>query len=232
MRLYYLDERESARHHVRSALGVDGERWNDLFGDVRAWRQALRKRYGITPAAELLPFDLLGPRAEPGCGGRDGWVSPEEGADIFRGGLRLLEEAACRVGGIELINICLEKGARGRTDEVSLGRLLTRINTSAAGADRHAFLIFDQVREEPITRLYRRLRVHNPIPSRYEGLGRRLAYPQHPPCAHHRRTRLPQRRGRPPAATGGLRRLRPPAPGAGRWGRRGGPRSRTRLLHP
>ncbi len=170
MRLYYLDERESARHHVRSALGVDGERWNDLFRDVRAWRQELRKRYDISPAAELLPLDLLGPREEPG-GGRDGWVSPEEGADIFRGGLRLLEEAACRAGGIELINVCLEKGARGRTDEVSLGRLLTRINTSAAGASRHAFLIFDQVREEPITRLYRRLRVHNPIPSRHEVWG-------------------------------------------------------------
>ena len=35
-------------------------------------------------------------------------------------------------------------------------------------AGAHAFLIFDEVREEPITRLYRRLRVHNPIPSRYE----------------------------------------------------------------
>ena len=171
MRLYYLDERESARYHVRSALGVDGERWNDLFGDVRAWRQELRKRYDIAPAVELLPFDLLVLREEPGGGGRDGWVSPEEGADIFRGGLRLLEEAACRVGGVELINVCLEKGARGRTDEVSLGRLLTRINTSAAGAGRHAFLIFDQVHEEPITRLYRRLRVHNPIPSRYEVWG-------------------------------------------------------------
>ena len=177
MRLYYLDERESARYHVRSALGVDSERWNDLFGDVGAWRQELRKRYDIAPAVELLPFDLLVPREEPGGGGRDGWVSPEEGADIFRGGLRLLEEAACRVGGVELINVCLEKGARGRTDEVSLGRLLTRINTSAAGAGRHAFLIFDQVHEEPITRLYRRLRVHNPIPSRYEvwGTARRPA---------------------------------------------------------
>ena len=37
-----------------------------------------------------------------------------------------------------------------------------------SAANRHAFLIFDEVREEPITRLYRRLRVHNPIPSRYE----------------------------------------------------------------
>ncbi len=168
MRLYYLDERESARYHLRSALGVDAERWNDLFLAVRDWRQELRKRYRIPATVELLPLDLLGPPEGPGCEERDGWVSPEEGADIFRGGLRLLEEAARRGGGIELINICLDKGGRGRTDEVSLGRLLTRINTSAAGAGRHAFLIFDGVHEEPITRLYRRLRVYNPIPSRYE----------------------------------------------------------------
>lgn len=167
MRLYYLDERESARYYVRSALGVDAGCWNDLFRDVRTWRHELRRRYHIPPAVELLPSDLLGLWEEPG-GDRDGWVSPDEGADIFRGGLRLLEEAARRSDGVELINVCLEKGGRGRTDEVSLGRLLTRINTSAAGAGRHAFLIFDQVHEEPITRLYRRLRVHNPIPSRFE----------------------------------------------------------------
>ncbi|MDE2932730.1 MAG: hypothetical protein OXS47_02530 [Chloroflexota bacterium] len=168
MRLYYIDERESARYHVRSALGVDAERWNDLFRAVRDWRQELRRRYRIPVTVELLPFDLLSPREPAGCEEGDGWVSPEEGVDIFRGGLRLLDDASRRGGGIELINVCLDKQGRGRTDEVSLGRLLTRINTSAAGADRHAFLIFDAVQEEPITRLYRRLRAHNPIPSRYE----------------------------------------------------------------
>ncbi len=168
MRLYYVDERESARHYVRTALGVDAEGWNDLFQAVRDWRQELRRRYRIPVTVELLPFDLLSPKEPSGCEEGDGWVSPEEGVDIFRGGLRLLEDASRRGGGIELINVCLDKGGRGRPDEVSLGRLLTRINTSAASGGRHAFLIFDAVHEEPITRLYRRLRVHNPIPSRYE----------------------------------------------------------------
>lgn len=168
MRLYYLDERESARHHVRSALGVDGERWNDLFRAVRAWRLDLRRRYSIPPAVELQPFDLLTAREGPGCGEHDGWVSPEEGAEIFRDGLRLLEDFARHGGGIELVNVCLDKRGPGRTDEITLGRLLTRINTSAVRSGGHAFLLFDQLWEEPITRLYRRLRVHNPIPSRYE----------------------------------------------------------------
>ena len=50
----------------------------------------------------------------------------------------------------------------------SLDRLLNRINSSVASANRHAFLIFDEGREEMVARLYRRLRSRNPVPSRYE----------------------------------------------------------------
>ena len=131
----------------------------------RAWRLELRDRYGIEPTVELQPFDLLAPRAD---GDPSPWLPAEEGAAVFESGLRVIEQAARRRGGIEVINVCLPMTGRGRHEEMSLGRLLTRINTSAAAAGVHAFLIFDEVREDPITRLYRRLRVHNPIPSRYE----------------------------------------------------------------
>ena len=53
-------------------------------------------------------------------------------------------------------------------ERVSLDRLLNRIITSVAGDERHAFLIFDEGREEMVAHLYRRLRSLNPIPSRYE----------------------------------------------------------------
>ena len=165
MRLYYVDEREGSGCFVRSALGVDAACWNGFFQDVRAWRLELRDRYGIQPAVELQPFDLLAPRAD---GDPSAWLPAGEGAAVFESGLRVIEEAARRRGGIEVINVCLPGQDRGHHEEASLGRLLTRINTSATAAGAHAFLIFDEVREEPITRLYRRLRVHNPIPSRYE----------------------------------------------------------------
>ncbi|MCY4393411.1 MAG: hypothetical protein OXE43_15415 [Chloroflexi bacterium] len=165
MRLYYVDEREGEGCFVRSALGVDAERWNDLFQDVRAWRMELRDRYGIRPAIELQPFDLLAPPVGSDAGA---WLSAADGAAVFRAGLQLIEDAARRRGDIEVINVCLPRQDRGRHEQTSLGRLLTRINTAVSAANRHAFLIFDEVREEPITRLYRRLRVNNPIPSRYE----------------------------------------------------------------
>ena len=94
---------------------------------------------------------------------------PRELRSSSSGLAAVIEQTATRHrGGIEVINVCLPYQDRGRHEETSLGRLLTRINTSATAAGAHAFLIFDEVREEPITRLYRRLRVHNPIPSRYE----------------------------------------------------------------
>ena len=46
-KLYYIDESEGPRYYVRSALGVDAERWNDLTHDIREWREGLRDRYGI-----------------------------------------------------------------------------------------------------------------------------------------------------------------------------------------
>ena len=53
-------------------------------------------------------------------------------------------------------------------EKVSLDRLLNRINSSVKAAGRHAFLIFDEGKEKMITRAYRRLRIFNPVPSRYE----------------------------------------------------------------
>ena len=41
MRIYYIDESEGPRYYVRSALGVNAERWNGLHGRIQDWRTAL-----------------------------------------------------------------------------------------------------------------------------------------------------------------------------------------------
>ena len=101
-------------------------------------------------------------------GGADHRLSPQQGAEVFTGGLRVIEEAARSAGGVEIINVCLRKPDSRGYEGVSLDRLLNRINTSVAAADRHAFLIFDEGREEMVARRYRRLRTRNPVPSRFE----------------------------------------------------------------
>ena len=92
----------------------------------------------------------------------------EQGAQVFLEGLRRLEDAAGRIGGIEVINVCLHKPESRRYEQASLDRLLNRINTSVTSANRHAFLIFDEGKEEMIARLYGRLKVRNHVPSRYD----------------------------------------------------------------
>ena len=169
MRLYYIDESEGPRYYVRSALGVDAERWNDLFRDIHEWRRELGKSHAIPPDRELHACDLLAGRgllARNGDG--DERLAPRKGAEVFLDGLRRIEDAAIRIGGIEIINVCLHKPDGNRYEKVSLDRLLNRINSSVRAAGRHAFLIFDEGKEAMITRAYRRLRIFNPVPSQYE----------------------------------------------------------------
>ena len=211
MRLYYIDESEGPRYYVRTALGVDAERWNDLHNRVRDWRLELRDRYAVPTDRELHACDLLAGRGKLArIDGADRRLSPRHGAEIFTAGLRVVEGAARTIGGVEIVNVCLHKPDVRGYERASLDRLLNRINSSVASANRHAFLIFDEGREEMVARLYRRLRSRNPVPSRYEAWGGRRAHQGHPDREGHRRPRLPKLRLRPHATDGRPHRPRPP----------------------
>ena len=159
MRLYYIDESEGPRRYVRTALGVDAERWNDLFGDIYEWRRELQEHYAIPPDRELHACDLLAGRGMLARnGGSNERLSPRQGAEVFLDGLRGIEDAAIRIDGVEVINVCIRKSDVKAYEKVSLDRLLNRINSSVKAAGRHAFLIFDEGKEKMITRAYRRLR--------------------------------------------------------------------------
>ncbi len=169
MRLYYIDESEGPRYYVRSALGVDAEMWNVFLTDIQEWRRELRESRGIPTDRELHACDLLAGRGllvrnDNG----DERLTKRQGAEVFLEGLRRVEDAAQGMGGIEVINVCLHKPDARAYEQVSLDRLLNRINNSVRATGTHAFLIFDEGKEAMITRAYRRLRIFNPVPSRYE----------------------------------------------------------------
>ena len=169
MRLYYIDESEGPFCYVRSALGVDAERWNEVYEDICEWRRKLREGYGIPPDRDLHACDLLAGGGMLACNdGANDQLAPQQGAEVVRDGLRRIEDAALRIGGVEVINVCLRKAVVKAYEKVSLDRLLNRINASVRAAGRHAFLIFDEGKERMITRAYRRLRIFNPVPSRFE----------------------------------------------------------------
>ena len=233
MRLYYIDESEGPSYYVRSALGVDAERWNDLFSRVRDWRLELRDCYAVPTDRELHACDLLAGRGKLARqGNADRRLSPKQGAEIFTEGLRVVEDAARSIGGVEVVNVCLHKPDVMGYERVSLDRLLNRINSSVASANRHAFLIFDEGREEIVSRLYRRLRSRNPVPSRYEAWEDGGRDEGHPHREGHRRPRLPKLPLRPPAPDGRPHRPRPPQAGGGAVPQGGAPGHRAGLRHP
>ena len=62
MRIYYIDEAEGPTCYVRSALGVNAERWNGLHGSVHSWRYAMAGDYNVPTSRELRACDLLARR--------------------------------------------------------------------------------------------------------------------------------------------------------------------------
>ncbi len=170
MRLYYIHEAESRRRHVRTALGVDAEVWNDFLRAIRHWREELWHRHGIPSDWQLRPSELMNGSAGTHRRSRtQSWIPTSgRGEKIIAGGLRHIEGAARSVGGIDVINVCLYKPNCGDYKRVGLNRLFNRINASVAMENRHAFLIFRPGEEGLVSRTYWRLRTFNPMPSKYE----------------------------------------------------------------
>ena len=169
MRIYYIDEAEGPTCYVRSALGVNAERWNSMHSAVQSWRYAMAGDYNVPTRRELHASDLLAIRGRgvriDNTGRR---LTPEQSAEIFMGGLRVIEGASYGRGGIEIINVCLRKADVKDYERVSLDRLLNRINSSVAADKRYAHLVFDDDGEWMVEQLYDGLRKRNPVPSRYE----------------------------------------------------------------
>ena len=233
MRLYYIDESEGPRYYVRTALGVDAERWNALHQRVLDWRLELRDRYAVPTDRELHACDLLAGRGKLAHDGNtDRRLTPEQGVEIFTGGLRVIEDAARTIGGVEVVNVCLRKPDVRGYERASLDRLLNRINTSVAAANRHAFLIFDEGREEMVTRLYSRLRSRKPRPQQVRGMGGRRTDQGHAHRERHRRPRLPQLPRRLSAPDGRPHRPRPPQAGGGAVAQGRAPGHRSGLRDP
>ncbi len=167
MRLYHINEAEDSLHHVRSAVGVDAESWNNVYRMIYRWRLELADIYGISPERELSAGKLLSRLGNPATDGEYRHLTQDEAREIFFNGLRVVEEVARTVRGLEIINVCLDRQRVSQYGQVGLNRLLNRINTSARKARRRAFLIFPRGDEGVVSRGYRRLTVFNPVPSRY-----------------------------------------------------------------
>ena len=182
---------------------------------------------------ELHACDLLAGRGKLArIDGKDCRLSPEHGAEIFMDGLRVVEDAAGTIGGVEIVNVCLHKPDVIGHERASLDRLLNRINTSVAGDDRHAFLIFDEGREEMVGPPLSKAQEPQPHPQQVREVGGRRADEGHPDREGHRWPHLPKLPLRPHATDGRPDRPRPPQAGGGAVHQGEATGHSTGLLHP
>ncbi|MGE0357137.1 MAG: DUF3800 domain-containing protein [Burkholderiales bacterium] len=159
MHLFYLDGSADHSYFTFSAIGVPEKSWREVFDRVKAFRHKQRVGRGLRVSAELHAWKFLSGRGRPA----DRHLSKQERASVFNAALQLL--ATCQPHGLKILNSAMDD------ENWAFERLLTRMNVcmQKEGEDELAMLICDEGKEGHFTKLYRKMKVHNPIPSKFGG---------------------------------------------------------------
>jgi Protein of unknown function (DUF3800) len=150
----YIDEsKDNNNFFIYTAVVTDGERWASTFEKVKAFRRSLKDEHGIYISQELHAWKFAAGKGQIA----DHPIFKPERAEIFRKVMRFIVESRCFV----VVSSC------HTTEQFAFERLMNRIDRTAQGRKQNVLLFFDQGEEAEITRRIRRMRVHNPIPSRF-----------------------------------------------------------------
>ena len=155
MHLVYIDDSHDEELCIFSALCLPAAEWRECFEQIRTFRKNLKEKYGIFVYKELHAWKFVSGR---------GLISKQvvakfQRCEIFREVLRLATE----LPGAHLFNACFPE----KQDEKAFERLLNRVERTMQSWDSRAILISDKGKEAAYTRLARRMRVYNPIPSAF-----------------------------------------------------------------
>lgn len=158
MHFIYIDDSTERPAHIFSALCVPCDRWNDAFSRLKKWRQHLREVHMIPTSYELHAQEFLSGRNSAGV---FHGLSRHKRAQIFHTSMKVTNWL--NSAGVTLFNVCNIDDDQFRSFE----RLINRINRTMKARDSFAYLICDEGKEAQYTKLVRKMRVHNFIPSRY-----------------------------------------------------------------
>ena len=184
MYLLYVDEsgdpgpKGVGEHLVLSGIIVHESRWPECFRIVKDLRLSLRGEFGIRRNQEL--------HANRNIAGRGAlWGKRWSVGDRIRL-FQLVLEAVAQMPGVKAINVCVRKvdpifdGQRGRhVLETAWTLLLQRFHnyidhTRGKSDTDFGMVIHDSGHTIEIRKLMRKLRVYNPVPSRFGGPSRNI----------------------------------------------------------
>nr|WP_150959312.1 DUF3800 domain-containing protein [Aneurinibacillus sp. XH2] len=171
MDLVYLDESgdviytesKGTRNFVLSAFIVPEESWNEVFEVIKRFRKYLKRDFEIPLYKELHARDFLNGRGRPS---KKRIITKGERVEITRSFFRGLSEYLQEFN-VYAINVCVPNKAGINNYDVAVDRMLNRIQRTLKKRERQAILIFDEGKEHLVKRLYRKMRVFNPVPSQY-----------------------------------------------------------------
>jgi hypothetical protein len=150
----YIDEsKDDNKFFIYTAIVTNGERWASTFAKVKEFRQSLKDEHGIYISQELHAWKFAAGKGQIA----DHPILKPERAEIFRKVMRFIADSQCFV----VVSSC------HATEQFAFERLMNRINKTAQSRKQNVLLFFDQGEEAEITRRIRRMRVYNPIPSKF-----------------------------------------------------------------
>lgn len=150
----YIDEsKDYGKFYIYSAVVIQGEKWSVAFEKLKALRKSLKDEHGIYISQELHAWKFAAGKGQIA----DHPILKPERAEIFRKVLKFIADAKC----FNVLSSC------NTNEQYAFERLVNRINRTAEKYEQNYLLFFDQGEEAEITRRVRRMRVHNPIPSKF-----------------------------------------------------------------
>lgn len=158
MWIAYLDEsKDNNKFYIYTALVVREDRWAKAFAELKMFRKHLRTTYGIYLSQELHAWKFAAGKGRIA----DRVLTKAQRAAIFRECLQFL--ATCRLFSLM---------SSVHTNELyAFERLMNRINRTAQVKGHNVMLFCDEGQEATFTKRIRKMRVHNPIPSRFGSWG-------------------------------------------------------------
>ena len=98
-------------------------------------------------------------------------ITLEQGAQVFLDGLRVIEDAAHSLGGIQAATVCLPRKDVKDHRRAALNILLEQLHASAEVDESHRFPIFDAKRRRLAIRVRDEFPAPEPVPHRHRVVG-------------------------------------------------------------
>ena len=156
MHFIYIDDSGEQGTYIFSCLAVPAENWNKTFEVLKEWRLHLKQIHGISTKCELHAHQFLSGR---GTLGALNSISRHRRSQIFHKTFDIIEWLGGECG-VRCFNVCKSE------QDQAFEWLLNRIQRTMVAWNSHAFLICDEGKEAHYTKMVRRMKVFNHIPSK------------------------------------------------------------------